>query len=208
MKLHTVGSTVRQSSSTTLAPRARARWTKARRTLDLPIPAIPCRLVTCVSPRTSSSRARSSASRPTKGARRCWWTAVAMTAVSPRAPRGASAGSDALDDRDRQLAAHLLLAARVLRDRDCHHHPLPRARTRLRVRRTEHVSPWNARTATRPRTGRGAKHRDLPRRPSVLPATSHYQRFSLPGPRARIRRPRAPRRRWHRRSERLCHPPP
>jgi hypothetical protein len=52
----------------------------------LPIPAIPCRPITRVSPRRSSSRARSSASRPTKGTRRRWGTAVTMSAVSPRAP--------------------------------------------------------------------------------------------------------------------------
>lgn len=109
----------------TLAPPSRARWTKARRTPDLPIPPIPCRQITCVSPRRSSSRARSSASRPTKGTRRRWGTAVAMTAVSPRAPLAARAGSDALDDRDRQLCAHLLLVASVLRDRGCRQLPEP-----------------------------------------------------------------------------------
>ena len=76
----------------TLAPPSCARWTKARRTPDLPIPAIPCTQITCVSPRRSSSRARSSASRPMKGTRRRWGTAVAMTAVSPRAPPGAKGG--------------------------------------------------------------------------------------------------------------------
>jgi hypothetical protein len=76
----------------TLAPPSCARSTKARRTPDLPMPAIPCRQITCVSPRSSSSRARSSASRPTKGTRRRWGTAVAMTAVSPRAPPGAKGG--------------------------------------------------------------------------------------------------------------------
>jgi hypothetical protein len=79
----------------TLAPPSCARSTKARRTPDLPIPAIPCRQITRVSPRRSSSRARSSTSRPTKGTRRRWETAVAMPAVSPRAPPGARAGSDA-----------------------------------------------------------------------------------------------------------------
>jgi hypothetical protein len=75
----------------TLAPPSCARWTKARRTADLPIPAIPCTQITRVSPRKSSSRARSSASRPTKTRRR-WGTAVAMTAVSLRAPPGCKGG--------------------------------------------------------------------------------------------------------------------
>jgi hypothetical protein len=71
---------------------ARPAFTRAldegRRTPDLPIPAIPCMQITCASPPSSSSRARSSASRPTKGTRRRWGIAVAMTAVSTaRAPR-------------------------------------------------------------------------------------------------------------------------
>jgi hypothetical protein len=122
----------------TLAPPSRARWTKARRTPDLPIPAIPCRQITCVSPRRSSSRARSSASRPTKGTRRRWETAVAMTAVSPRAPPGARAGSVALDDRDRQPAAHRLHAEGELAVAISSQSRAPR--TQSPARRTEQVS--------------------------------------------------------------------
>jgi len=128
----------------------------------LPIPAIPCTQRTCVSPRRSSSRARSSGSRPTKGTRRRWGTAVAMIAVSSRAPRGARAGSDPLDDRDLRLGAHLLVAS-VMRDRGCHQLPEPAPSHPFSARRTEHVSTpgchAGSRAATRPRTSRGRSKR-------------------------------------------------
>jgi hypothetical protein len=79
----------------------------------LPIPAIPCRQITRISPPRSSSRARSSASRPTKGTRRRWGTAVAMAAVSPaRAPRCNCGFRSARRSRP-AARAHLLLVANV-----------------------------------------------------------------------------------------------
>jgi hypothetical protein len=91
----------------------------------LPIPAIPCRQITRISPPRSSSRARSSASRPTKGTRRRWGTAVAMAAVSPaRAPRCNCGFRSARRSRP-AARAHLLLVASVLRDRGCRQLPVP-----------------------------------------------------------------------------------
>jgi hypothetical protein len=146
----------------TLAPPSCARWTKARRTPDLPIPAIPCTQITCVSPRRSSSRARSSASRPTKGTRRRWGTAVAMTAVSSRgAPRRKGRFRRAPRPRPAAWGAPSG-SQRTARSR-CHQGPEPVPSHPFSERRTEHVFPpgchAGSRAATRPRTSRGRSRR-------------------------------------------------
>jgi hypothetical protein len=138
----------------TLAPPSRARCTKARKTPDLPIPAIPCRQITCVSPHRSSSRARSSASRPTKGTRRRWETAVAMTAVSTRAPPGTRTDSDGLDDHDRAACS---APSSDSPDRGCDQlswEAGPSDAASERGGRLHAQLSRDARAATRPRTSR------------------------------------------------------
>ena len=97
-----VGSNVRPSSVTTVAPRARASAAAARSSVDLPTPAIPCTNATIgVSRSTRSSSAARSRPRPTSATRRsssivCSVRGTVRQAYAAQLSAGAGLGRGAL----------------------------------------------------------------------------------------------------------------